>query len=287
MAINSLAALNAAYNEGRWHMQRVHKNAGTSHSVQWSDTTFASGQPAYDAHVGVPLAFSPCVAQKNDAVWFPGVSSNQQRYLHTATLWTSQSTYSGPGSVVLFDLLGYYPLIDGNSTDEQYFDNTLTLPRYADGEGVLLVMVNHVAPAIVAGIASLEYVDSSGATRTHTVGVPLNGQNMVCSSTNSTASTHTGPIGMSLANGTRGVRAVNRITYSVAPGGLHALYMIKVLGTMLCGDNLLTTEKDFFIHNGFAMPRIYDGAWLGWFDMIGVGTARTTSWHGNFTFVWG
>ena len=35
------------------------------------------------------------------------------------------------------------------------------------------------------------------------------------------------------------------------------------------------------------LPRIHDGAWLGWFDRIGTGTSRTVTWFGNFVFAWG
>ena len=141
MPIQTLSDLNAAFDAGAWHLQRFQKNAGTAHALQWADPTFASGQPAYDAHVGTPMVFTPCVAQKNDAIYFPGIQPGQHRHLTSATFWSNQGTYNGAGSIVIFDLLGYYPLIDGDSTDLQEADNTLTLPRYTDGEGVGLVIV--------------------------------------------------------------------------------------------------------------------------------------------------
>lgn len=286
MAIRSLKDIHAAYEEGRWHTQRFTKNAGTAHSTQWADPTFASGQPAYDAHVGAPLAFTPAIATKNDSIWFPGIASGQERYLHTASFWTNQSTFNGSGSVYLFDLVGFYPLIDGDSADTQAFDNTLTLPRYTSGDGLQLVIVNHVAPAIQNGIALLEYVDSSGNPQSTTITIPNNGVNLVCSAPSATANV-AGPVGCALANGTRGIQQLTNLTYTVPPGGLHCAYLIKPLGTCALGDNLLLREKDFYLHNGLAMPRIHDGAWLGWFDMIGAGTARTVAWYGDFSFIWG
>lgn len=285
--IASLADLNRAYSDGRWHMQRFTKNAGSAHALQWADPTFSSGQPAYDAHVGAALAFTPAVAQKNDSIWFPGIGADQHRYLHSLTMQSNQNVFNGAGSVVLFDLLGYYPLIDGDSTDTQVMSNALTLPRYTDGEGVGLVLVNHVAPATAAGIAVLGYTDSDGIARTHTASVPWNGQNMICSGVRSTASNDTGPVTVSLANGTKGVRSLDSLTYTVPPGGLHCAYLVKILGTMTLGDNLVAAEKDFYLQHGGRMPRIHDGAWLGWFDRIGSGTARTVAWFGNYTFVWG
>lgn len=91
---------------------------------------------------------------------------------------------------------------------------------------------------------------------------------------------------VSLANGTTGVRSIDSIQYTTPPGGLHCAYLIKPLATCLTGDHLVAVEKEFATKNGFHCPRIHDGAWLGWFDRIGAGTARSVSWFGNFTFAW-
>ena len=78
------------------------------------------------------------------------------------------------------------------------------------------------------------------------------------------------------------------VAHTTAPGGLHCIYLVKILGSMVLGDNLVAAEKNFIAEKGFAPPRIHDGAWLGWFDMLATGTtARTVAWFGNFTFVWG
>lgn len=286
MPLISLADLNTAYDEGRWHLQHVLKNAGTAHALQWADPTFASGQPAYDAHVGAALAFTPCIAQKNDAIYFPPVAAGQHRHLVGLTLRANQATYSGPASVVLFDLLGYYPLIDGDSTDEQAMDNSLTLPRYSDGEGVGLVIVNHVAPALQQGTAVINYTNSDGVAQSLTLALPNAGQNLVCSGHNA-VSANSAAITIPLANGARGIRSLDSITYATPPGGLHCAYLVKILGSAVLGDNLVAMEKDFALHNAFACPRIHDGAWLGFFDRIGSGTARSVSWFGHFTFAWG
>jgi hypothetical protein len=287
MALASLSDLQAAFDDGRWHMQRVYKAAGTAHALQWADPSFAAGQPAYDARVGTAATFTPCVAAKNDAVFFPGIPSSMERRLTSVTLWSNQATYNGPASVVLFDLLGYYPLIDGDSTDTQFFDNTQPLPRYESGDGVFPVMVCHVAPAVQDGVALIEYTDSDGAAQSMTLNVPNNGQNLVCSGTRSAAATDVGPLYMALADRSRGVRSIDSLTYTTPPGGLHCIYLVKPLATMQLGDNLLAAEKEFFSKAGMHCPRVLDGAWLGWFDRIGSGTSRTVAWFGNFTFAWG
>jgi len=205
-----------------------------------------------------------------------------------AQIWSSQATFNGPISVVLFDLVGYYPLIDGDSTDTQAFDNSETLPRYASGEGVFPVMVSHVAPALQNGVAIINYTDSTGVAQSCTVDVPNNGQNLVCSGSRAAAGATSCTLSLALNGGIRGVSRIDSLTYTTPPGGLHAIYMVRVLGSMQLGDNLVCGEKNFVTGKAFNPPRIPDGAWLGWFDMLATGTtARTVAWFGNFTFAWG
>ncbi|MCK6431861.1 MAG: hypothetical protein L6Q68_02350 [Aquabacterium sp.] len=282
-----LSDLQSAFDEGRWHMQRVYKAAGTAHALQWADASFAAGQPAYDARVGAAATFTPSIAAKNDAVYFPPIAPGMERRLTSVTLMASQATFNGPASVVIFDLLGYYPLIDGDSTDTQVMDNTLTLPRYADGVGVFPVMVCHVAPAVQNGVAIVGYTDSTGAARSATLNVPNNGQNLVCSGVRSAAATDVGPLYMALADNCQGVRSIDSLTYTTPPGGLHCIYLVKPLATMRLGDNAVAAEKEFISKAACHCPQVLDGAWLGWFDRIGAGTSRTVAWFGNFTFAWG
>lgn len=285
--LDSLSAINRAFDEGRWHLQRFTKNAGTAYALQWADPTFASGQPAYDAHVGAALTFTPAIAARNDAIYFPDCASGQERRLISATFRPQQTGgFNGAESTVIYDLLGFYPLIDGDSTDEQAMNNSLTLPRYATGEGVCAVMVNHVAPAIQGGIGTLTYTDAAGVQRSSVIGVPFSGVNLVCSNSRDTADLDAGALAMSL-NAPRGVRSIDAIQYTTPPGGLHAIYLIRPLATIVHGDNLLAVEKDFYCSGALHCPRVYDGAWLGFFNRIGSGTARTVAWWGHLTVAWG
>lgn len=288
MAIRSLSDINAAFDAGRWHVQRFQKNAGTAHAMKWADPSYASGQPPYDARVGTAATFTPAIAQKNDAIYFPGIEAGMERYLVEAQVWSSQATYNGPISMQFFDLIGYYPLIDGDSTDLQECTNDLPLPRYADGVGVQMVMTNHIAPALQNGLTTINYTNSDGVDQSVTVDIPNNGQNLVCSGCRTTTGAVSSTINVPLGAGAKGVLRVNSIQHTTPPGGLHCIYMVRFLGSMVLGDNLVAAEKSFITRKGFAPPRIYDGAWLGWFDTLALGsTARTVAWFGNLTFCWG
>ena len=286
MLKRGIADILESFEEGRFHTQRFVKNAGTAHALAWADSSFASGQPGYDARVGTPAAFNQAVASRNDAIYFPPVTSGQERYLMGGTFWANQATFNGEGSLVLFDLLGYYPLVDGDSTDEQTFDNSSALTRYTSGEGVGIVVVNHIAPQIQAGRVTVNFVDQSDTAQSVTVNVPAQGQNLVCSG-HDTVSNNTATITLPLDGGARGVKRITSVQFTTAPGGLFCFYLVKTLATATFGgDNNVATEKCFCTQNGYAMPRIYDGAWIGWFDHIGTGTARAVSWYGDLTFIW-
>lgn len=218
--IRSIADFARACEEGRYHCQRFIKTgAGQAGDNRWQDWAFQAGQPAYDARIGQALAFTPSVAQGNDAIYFPPMADGMQRKLFKITMCPRASnSLQASIDFVLYDLVGYYPLIDGDSTDPQEFDNTLTLPRYTDGNGLRLVLVNHVAPAVQGGVMNLEYVDQTGATRTITLGVPNNGINGPCCAANSSTVNNSSPLVLPLHEGVTGVRQVNRITYTNGAG---------------------------------------------------------------------
>lgn len=287
--IRSIADMRDAYDAGRVHTQRFLKNAGTTGDTYWQDWSYASGQPAYDARIGTALAFTPSIAARNDAIYFPPIPSTQTRHLASVTL---RSGASGTGQVVfnsvIYDLLGVYPLIDGDSTDLQSLDNTLTLPRYQDGIGVMAVLVNHVAPQTATATGTYVYTGSDDVQYTKSFAVINAGQNKICSEQGTASG---GAIGMATNSGVRGIKHVDSITFTTPPGGLFAIYLVRIIGTVSNHDGMSTaekcaTEKCFCRENGMMMPIIYDGAWLGFFYRPNGG-ARTDTLFGDFTFVWG
>ncbi len=290
MPIASLKDINDAYDEGRVHTQRFFKNASTSGDLQWIDWAFASGQPAYDARIGTGLSFNPFIASRNDAVFFPSIPGTMERRLKDVNLRTLASgTNQVVCSCVLYDLLGVYPLIDGDSTDEQFLDSTQPLPRYATGDGVLAVLVNHVSPMIGACNGLMTYTDSDNNDKIVDIRVALTGQNKVVTAIPTNGAL--GAINIPLGTGSKGVKRINSITFTTTPGGLYAIYLIKIITTINnCDGNAVSqkvwTGKDMCLHNAWNMPRIYDGAHLGFFIMPN-GSGRTVSMFGDMTFVWG
>jgi len=294
MTIRSAGDLADAYDNGRWHIQRFFKNAmANAGDGSWIDWAYASGQPGYNARVGTANTFTPEVAIRNDAIWFPDIPAGMERRLTGIGFYTS-ATQSNQTNVeaLLYDLVGYYPLIDGDSTDLQTMDNTLTLPRYTDGVGVRAVIVNHVAPQITSGgTHTIIYADADGTERTTTFGIQNAGVNRANSRIPSAAAGASGDMFMALPG--RGVRNVKSIQYATAPGGLQCIYLIKPISYVShrAGADIqnspVFTQKCLCAEESLALPVIPDGASLGFF-LLANGSARTIGGvSGTLTFAWG
>ena len=289
--IQSARDVAAAFEAGRVHTQRFLKNAGTAGDSHWQDWAYASGQPAYDARIGDALTFTPQVAVRNDAIWFPGIGAGQSRHLIGLRAYvTSGGVGQTSVECELYDLLGVYPLIDGDNTDPQPMDNTEVLPRYADGVGVRAVLVNHVAPALVTGAETIiSYTDADNVARTVTVYATTFGLGKAAFSLQSTGAS-TGAL--YLPTDGRGVKSIDSITFSAAPGGLWAVYLVKPIervnwrGGLAGVTQTVYTEKCLCSQSSFNLPQVLDGAHLGFFYMPN-GSARTVALFGSATFIWG
>lgn len=297
MAIRSFSDVLRAYEEGRTHVQRFYKGSNiTTGDARWQDWSFAPGQPGYDARVGAPGQFNPFVAQRNDAVWFPGIAAGETRHLTGVTLrCLANGTGQTRVNATVYDLVGVYPLLDGDSTDVQTLTNDLPLPRYADGVGVFPVLVNHVAPAVAAAALEFTYLDHAGVEHASVGGslLPPSAGFVTSAPASSAVAGASGALSLPLLAGSRGVRAMTSLRFVTPPGGLFALYMYKPLLHVTAQDNTgsqtetLATERQVLQTHGWHAPRVYDGAHLGMFLMT-VGSGRPIiSIFGNMEFVWG
>lgn len=291
MAIRSTKDIADAFDGGRKHVQRFLKNAGTAGDSHWQDWSYASGQPAYDARIGDALTFTPFIATKNDAIYFPDIDSNYTRHLSELSMYV---TAGGTGQLSveaqMYDLLGVYPLIDGDNTDAQPMDNTEPLPRYVNGEGVRAILVNHIAPAVTAGSpVIINYVDSSNVSRSVTVYSTLFGVGKAAFSLN-TLGVSTGALYLPMDG--NGVKSITDIQFTTAPGGLWCIYLVKPIqrvnwrGGLASVTQTVFTEKNICAQDSFSLPQIYDGACLGFFYLPN-GSARTVALFGTATFIWG
>jgi hypothetical protein len=292
--IRSVRDIVSAYEAGRSHTQRVIKTgASRTGDSQWQDWSFTAGQPGYDARVGTEGRFNPFVASGNDAVYFPPIPSDMERRLAGVTyLGTASGIDQVSRQFQLYDLLGVYPLIDGDSAETQEFDNTQTLPRYATGNGVYAVLVNHISPTIASGTGTMVYMSCDGTEKTTTFGIRNVGVNKVVGAVNSSSATDAN-LFIPLADGCHGVRNVKSVTLSGGTSGLFAIYLVKPIEvfsdlTGITGVSVSTfSELCTCSERAFRLPKIEDGAWLGLFYMPLGGSRAISQVHAEFTFIWG
>jgi len=279
------ASVNEAFNEGRFHTQRFIKiNAqvpAPNTFLEWGPVT---GHPMASARVGNPLDFTPLVGSANNSIYFPPIPSTSRRYLASATFRADNNCAY---SVLIGDLLGYYPIISGDSTDTQTFNNTLSLPRYQNGQGVIASLVSNVSITTSTGSAEVTYVDSNDVTCKsyfRTINLGLQSAILNVSNTVGAGSTGLGIPADPISSGS-GIKRVVDITYTVSPGGIQAIYLWKPLATIVFNsDSTLSREKDFMSHNGMSAPIILDGAYLNvFFQGSNFNQGR---FFGDLTFIW-
>lgn len=296
MPIYGIGDLTDAYNEGRVHTQFFRKTSTNYPLVanQWVWGGVGVGNPAADVLIGSALTFNPRIATNNVGGVWPGISPpngmtkhivfseihlgfRDDSHLYCDTQW--------------FDVLGYYPLIDGSEAGLQTMDNTQTLPRYSDGVGVRAMLVSHISPNTANGAGTIEFVDADGATRSTTLSSFNNTNNYTIQS--SLGGTATEAAWMHFDN-TNGVRQINSVIWDTTqPGGYHAIVLVKPLFNVVIGGPRLVRgqghcvmDKCFTCRNAGMFPQVLDGAAINFAYRVSGGT-NNISIFGSHTFAWG
>lgn len=223
----------------------------------WADLSMASGNPLPNYYASNPL-----VAATLDA--FRGIFHGDARAPAESFLTELMLTTPTAGLVgryILLDYLLYYPFIDGDDLDTQVFDNTVALPRYADGDGVQAMLVA-VAPTVGGGSFTLEYVNQNGVTSsvTNVYSTASAGISSIASS-QPAATAGLGPF-LNLAPGDTGIRSVTSIVNLAPTGGLVSLVLVKPLADLAVRE-VNTPAEVSYVNQRPGPPRIYDGAYLG------------------------
>jgi hypothetical protein len=245
----------------------------------WFDLSMSPGRPVPKYWFDAPPAIAKGVFYSTDGgLEHGGGVSPAEKYLRLTTGVATAST-ALPLTLILCDYLLYYPSIDDSVLDEQVLDNTVTLPRYTDGDGVQVIAVS-VAGRTGGARFYFTYTNSDGVSgrvsQTHyqnnsaALGVLQgNGQN-----NNASANAFLG-----LQNGDSGVRSIDSVVMLDADVGLMTLILVKPLGTSVVREITAPVEKDYFLEAG-TIPRVYDDAYLS-FLCLPNGTLAATALLGD------
>lgn len=254
---------------------------------QWGDLSMGAGTPKYNAYVGSQLEATQLVNTNNSAIYTgPTPASGQTKHLAEIGIQSTQATQNVPLTMLLCDYLMFYPLIDGDSGEQQDMTQTASLPRYTDGVGVQAFLVC-TSPMTTNGTMTVAYTDSDDTSRSTTFGVR--------STSNLGAIVHTGAASVvtalasapfiPLQTAAKGIKRIDSVTLPTAVGGFMALVLVKPLASILIREAATWTERPSFMTRGGSLPRIYDGAFLNFiFQTSGTGNPATV--RGCLTFTW-
>jgi len=240
--------------------------------------------------------FAPYNANQQGCIW-PGdlTGGTATKHLLTMSAQTAGAT-TVPITLLLVDLLGSYARIDGNTASALTLANTLTLPRYTSGTGVMAYSV--VAPATTGASAH-------NLLMTYTNQAPTGSRNMpqtvaaTVSAVNShiyhsgTAANNIGPF-LPLQAGDTGIRSVQTWQQTAANGTASTftnLVLCKPIMELQVTTQFLLAERDML--NQFpSLPMIQESgatsnACLSWLAYAGAATPASTNFFGVNRYAWG
>ena len=256
---------NAIERDGKFHYAYAFKAAmPTPIAVgRYIDISQSTGIPKFNAYVGDALSATPLTGSVNNNGLYPGnFISGSSKHL---ARWQAQLLGNVvPANLMLLDYLMFYPLIDGDSVDEQTMDNTLTIPRYSHGQ---VMLVSTVAGS-ANGAGLLKYYNQDGVLKSVNFNLVTPYQYTISTTVVFGAFTDFCPF-IPLASGDIGVRSIESITFSTPPGGFFTATIVKPLATLPILEVAYAAEKQFPFQQGQAIE-IKQGAYLNFIAKCGA-----------------
>lgn len=240
--------------------------------------------------------FAPYNANQQGSIW-PGdlISGTATKHLLTMSAQTAGAT-TVPITLLLVDLLGCYARIDGNVGTAITLANSLTLPRYTTGTGVMAYSV--VAPATTGATAHNMLMTYTNQANVNTRNLPQTVA-ATASAVNShiyhsgTAANNIGPF-LPLQAGDTGIRSVQTWQQTAANGTASTftnLVLCKPIMELQVTTQFLLAERDML--NQFpSLPMIQEAAatsnpCLSWLAYAGAATPASTNFFGVNRYAWG
>lgn len=223
---------------GRYHLTTFRKAVASAATVanDFVDYTYFAGNPPANFYASSPLEAAHVEAIRG--IHVPNVAPARQ-FVKSLTVMSAASSATATSNqnqrLLLCDYLLYYPFIDTDAIGEQQdMVQTVSLPRYTDGKGVMMMAVAQSAASTV-GTFTVSYTNQDGVAGrtsaiTYTKAV-AGGGTIVSSTTNAASGSQ--PF-IQLQAGDSGVRSVESVTFSAAGGGLLAIVLVKPLMHIHC-----------------------------------------------------
>lgn len=271
MAIRNISRFARAIAEdGAYQHAWFHKTSGpTPAAGNWIDLSMGAGIPKYNAYVGGQNVATPLIGSGNDGVFIgANPSSGQKRYINTIMTQATSNSFA-PGCVLMMDYLLHYPLTDGDSTDQQDMDNTLTLPRYVTGDDVQCMAVC-TTPMTANAICTVSYTNQNGVSnRVSTFNIVATANvGTIVSAPDSSASANRRSAFIPLANGDTGIRSIESATMSTGSGGFFALVLVKPLTQIQMLEVGVPVEINLISQRGGNPVAVENGAYINMIALV-------------------
>jgi hypothetical protein len=247
----------------------------------FSDLSMAAGNPVTNYYASAPLVAAKLKGREGI---FPGPDMMPDSKFIKSILCSAQSGNVAPCTLLLCDYLLYYPFLDGDSTDYQLLDNTVTLPRYQDGLGVKAFVV--AQGSYVGGARfKMTYTNELGVSNRESRWITSNNTAQTASIISSGVNANAGFPFIPLQEGDKGIRSVQSFQFENANGGIFALVLCAPIATTTIREINAPVEKDFFKDTGMASRRVFDGAYLN-FLILPVGNIQSSVIMGIVEIAW-
>ena len=251
----------------------------------WFDMAMSPGNPVPKYWFDAPGGIAKAISQSEDGGIFHGAdTSPEQQY---ARLIMTQATVATalPITLLLCDYLLYYPTIDDSILIAQPMTNTVTLPRYTDGKGVMAVAIS-VAARTGGQSFYFTYTNSNGVSGRTSATVVQNAVaalGTVVTSSTATVDSSGNPF-IGLQDDDSGIRSIDSVVMLGGDVGLFTLILVKPILQTAIKEITAPYEKDMLIHAGL-LPEIEDNAYLN-FLCLPQGTLAATAIIGDLKVIW-
>jgi hypothetical protein len=281
--IKCAADISQAYDDGGYHLQPFYKVWPSTYSTAnaWWDATMAGNFPRASYYNGDDLTFTAYPEGNHLSFFHGGNVSPKQKILRTINIHGSSANLA-PSRYILCDYLGFYGGISWETNETQLLDNTITLPRYTNGQGVRAFMVqlfgNNANAVYTVNYRNAAGMDTDSPVQTGNAlgtGGLQHGQ---------LASTYNPFI--DLCQRCTGVQRINSVTVSSLGAGIAVLVLVKPIAEIIFRDSTLFAPVEVdYLTNKTELPIIYDGAKLN-FLFTSVANPAALLTRGYLEFIW-
>jgi hypothetical protein len=220
--------------------------------------------------------------------WHGGDVSPDTKHMLNIGAWT-QAAAGAPAVIQIVDMLGCYPRIPTNLATSQTLNNSLSLPRYTNGNGVRAYFAINTTNGANAQNFTMSYTNTT-PTSGRTLGAAVANTASAIQSHighSGTAAGNFGPF-LPLAGGDAGLRSVQSCQFSAASAsaGFVDLVLCKPIVSIPLTTAFVASERNL-LSQLFSLPQIQDGAVLGILIQSGAVISAGTQFQGYCDFAFG